>query len=77
MRKGTDLLDIQPFLDLVGATVAEKMTNAGTVTLFTNQDLIINKGAVIDVSGGSTTYTAGTIQESSLLFNGKLVAISC
>jgi filamentous hemagglutinin len=75
-RKGTDLLDIQPFLDLVGATVAEKMTNAGTVTLSTNKDLIINKGAVIDVSGGSTTYTAGTIKESSLLFNGKLVAIS-
>jgi filamentous hemagglutinin len=75
-RKGTDLLDIQPFLDLVGATVAEKMTNAGTVTLSTNQDLIINKGAVIDVSGGSTTYTAGTIKESTLLFNGKLVPIS-
>lgn len=75
-RKGTDLLDIQPFLDLVGATVAEKMTNAGTVTLSTNQDLIINKGAVIDVSGGSTTYTAGTIKESQLVFNGKLVPIS-
>lgn len=75
-RKGTDLLDIQPFLNLVGATVAEKMTNAGTVTLSTNQDLIINKGAVIDVSGGSTTYTAGTIKESQLVFNGKLVPIS-
>lgn len=75
-RKGTDLLDIQPFLDLVGVTVAEKMTNAGSVTLSTNQDLIINKGAVIDVSGGSTTYTAGTIKESQLLFNGKLVPIS-
>lgn len=75
-RKGTDLLDIQPFLDLVGVTVAEKMTNAGTVTLSTNQDLIINKGAVIDVSGGSTTYTAGTVRESQLLFNGKLVPIS-
>lgn len=75
-RKGTDLLDIQPFLDLVGVTVAEKMTNAGTVTLSTNQDLIINKGAVIDVSGGSTTYTAGTVKESQLLFNGKLVPIS-
>jgi len=75
-RKGTDLLDIQPFLDLVGVTVAEKMTNAGNVTLSTNQDLIINKGAVIDVSGGSTTYTAGTIKESQLLFNGKLVPIS-
>lgn len=75
-RKGTDLLDIQPFLDLVGATVAEKMTNAGTVTLSTNQDLIINKGAVIDVSGGSTTYTAGTVRESQLVYNGKLVPIS-
>lgn len=75
-RKGTDLLDIQPFLNLVGATVAEKMTNAGTVTLSTNQDLIINKGAVIDVSGGSTTYTAGTIRESQLSYNGKLVPIS-
>lgn len=75
-RKGTDLLDIQPFLDLVGVTVAEKMTNAGNVTLSTNQDLIINKGAVIDVSGGSTTYAAGTIKESQLLFNGKLVPIS-
>lgn len=75
-RKGTDLLDIQPFLDLVGVTVAEKMTNAGTVTLSTNQDLIINKGAVIDVSGGSTTYTAGTVRESQLVFNGKLVPIS-
>lgn len=75
-RKGTDLLDIQPFLDLVGATVTEKMTNAGTVTLSTNQDLIISKGAVIDVSGGSTTYTAGTVKESQLLYNGKLVPIS-
>ncbi|OYZ69235.1 MAG: filamentous hemagglutinin, partial [Methylophilaceae bacterium 17-43-7] len=75
-RKGTDLFDIQPFLDLVGVTVAEKMTSAGTVTLSTNKDLIMNKGAVIDVSGGSTTYTAGTVKESSLLFNGKLVAIS-
>lgn len=75
-RKSTDLLDIQPFLDLVGVTVAEKMTNAGTVNLSTNQDLIINKGAVIDVSGGSTTYTAGTVRESQLVFNGKLVPIS-
>ncbi len=75
-RKGTDLLDIQPFLDLVGVTVAERMTNAGTVTLSTNQDLNINKGAVIDVSGGSTTYTAGTVRESQLMFNGKLVPIS-
>jgi filamentous hemagglutinin len=75
-RKGTDLFDIQPFLDLRGATVAERMTNAGTVTLATNQEVIISKGATIDVSGGSTTYTAGNVRETQLLFNGKLVPIS-
>lgn len=75
-RKGTDLFDIQPFLDLVGTTVAEKMTKAGTVNLATPNDLIISKGAVIDVSGGSTTYTAGEVKESTLLYNGKLVPIS-
>lgn len=75
-RKGTDLFDIQPFLDLVGTTVAEKMTKAGRVNLATPNDLIISKGAVIDVSGGSTTYTAGEVKESTLLYNGKLVPIS-
>jgi len=75
-RKGTSLFDIQPFLDLRGATVAERMTNAGKVTLATNQELLISQGATIDVSGGSTTFTAGTVKETHLIFNGRLVPIS-
>jgi filamentous hemagglutinin len=75
-RKGTSLFDIQPFLDLRPATVAERMTNAGRVNLATNQELIIAQGSTINVSGGSTTYTEGTIRESQLSFNGQLVPIS-
>ena len=75
-RKGTQLFDIQPFLDLKGATVAEKMTEAGTITLSTPNDLIAEKGSVINVSGGSITYEAGVIRETNLYYNGKLVPIS-
>ncbi len=75
-RKGTELFDIQPFLDLKPVTVAERMTNAGNVNLATSQELILSPGSVINVSGGSTTYRPGTIRETQLNFNGKLVPIS-
>ena len=75
-RKGTQLFDIAPFLALKGATVAEKMTKAGTIALRTPNDLIAEKGSVMNVSGGSTTYEAGPIRETNLYYNGKLVPIS-
>lgn len=75
-RKGTSLFDIQPFLDLRPATLSERMTNAGNVSLSTSQELIMSPGSVVNVSGGSTTYTAGTIRESLLSFNGEAVPIS-
>ncbi len=75
-RKGTDLFDIAPFVALKGATTAEKMTKGGKVTFSTPNDIIAEKGSVIDVSGGSTTYSAGHIKETNLSYNGKLVPIS-
>lgn len=76
-RKGTDLFDLQPYIDSTRmATVAEKMTNAGTVTLSNPNEIIMAKGATINVSGGSTTYTEGRLQESQLLYGGRLVPIS-
>ncbi|MFD1123500.1 filamentous hemagglutinin family protein [Methylophilus flavus] len=76
-RKGTDLFDLQPYIDSTRmATVAEKMTNAGTVKLTTSNEIIAEKGSTINVSGGSTTYKAGSLKESQLVYNGKLVPIS-
>ncbi len=75
-RKGTSLFDIQPFLNLKAATVSEKMTKAGSVNLKTPNEVIADKGSLVNVSGGSTTYEAGTIKETNLFLNGKLVPIS-
>lgn len=75
-RKGTDLFDTAPFVALKGATTAEKMTKGGKVTLSTPSDIIAEQGSLINVSGGSTTYTAGQIKETNLSYNGKLVPIS-
>jgi filamentous hemagglutinin len=76
-RKGTSLLDLQPYISSTRmATVAEKMTNAGKLTLSTAGEVLAEKGSVMNVSGGSTTYTGGTLKESQLLYNGRLVPIS-
>jgi filamentous hemagglutinin len=76
-RKGTRLFDLQPYTNSTRmATVAEKMTNAGKVTLSTAGEVLAEKGSVMNVSGGSTTYTGGTLKESQLLYNGRLVPIS-
>jgi filamentous hemagglutinin family protein len=76
LRKGTELIDTKPFEKLKTVTLAEALTDAGSITLAAPQDVIVRKGAVLDVSGGSTTYAAGAIKETNLLLNGKLVPIS-
>lgn len=82
-RKGIEnkadslVLDITPLEKLTKLTVAEALTKGGTVTFDTPKgEVIVNKGAIIDVSGGSTTYLAGSIKETNLIDNGKLVPIS-
>lgn len=76
-RKGTDLFDIQPALALKGKTIAERLSTGGTVSLTASSgDVLLNKGATIDVSGGVINYAAGYIRESSLLNQGNVVAIS-
>ncbi|MES2579525.1 MAG: filamentous hemagglutinin family protein [Pseudomonadota bacterium] len=76
LRKGTDLIDTLPFEKLKTVTLAEALTDGGTIKLSTPADIIVRKGAVLDVSGGSTTYEAGVIKETNLFYNGKLVPIS-
>lgn len=81
-RNGTPLTDIAPFLALKGRTVAEKLSQGGTVSLNASSllddpgDVIMRQGAVVDVSGGSITYQSGLIRESSLRYNGKLIPIA-
>jgi filamentous hemagglutinin len=75
-RKGTSLFNLLPYISATRmATVTEKMTNAGKVNL-SAKEVVAEKGSVINVSGGSTTYTGGALKESQVLYNGRLVPIS-
>ena len=76
LRKGTEIIDVKPFEKLNKVTILEALTDAGSIKLATPEEIIIRKGAVLDVSGGSTTYEAGIIKETNLFYNGKLVPIS-
>lgn len=77
-RKGTKLLS-QSVIDQAKAgitrTVAERSTNGGQVNL-SAVNMVTKAGSKIDLSAGSTTYTEGSIRESSLLINGKWVLAS-
>lgn len=77
-RKGTKLLS-QSVIDQAKAgitrTVAERSTNGGQVNL-TATNVVSKTGSKIDLSAGSTTYSEGSIRESSLLINGKWVLAS-
>jgi len=81
-RKGTPLVDIEPFKALKGKTVAEKLSAGGKVNITASDlstdpgDIVVRSGATIDVSGGSVTYESGLIRESSLRHNNILVPIS-
>lgn len=77
-RKGTKILS-QSVIDQAKAgitrTVAERSTNGGQVNL-SGVNVVSKAGSTIDLSAGSTTYTEGTIRESSVLMNGKWVLAS-
>jgi len=76
IREGTPLTDIAPTVAGIGRTVAERMVNGGEIALNSEGDVILEKGAVLDFSGGEITYLDGFITTSKLLANGRLVDIS-
>ncbi|WP_445366304.1 filamentous hemagglutinin family protein [Methylomonas sp. BW4-1] len=76
IREGTPLTDIEPTVAGIGRTVAERMAKGGEIALNSEGDVILEKGAVLDFSGGEITYLDGFITTSKLLANGRLVDIS-
>lgn len=76
IREGTPLTDIAPTVAGIGRTVAERMVAGGEIALNSEGDVILEKGAVLDFSGGEITYLDGFITTSKLLANGRLVDIS-
>ncbi|MEW6677412.1 MAG: filamentous hemagglutinin family protein [Pseudomonadota bacterium] len=75
-REGTPLFDYSAAAALNGKTVAEKSTVGGQILLKSEGDVVARQGSVLDVSGGSLAYAAGTIKTSQLTYQGRLTDIS-
>lgn len=75
-RKGTPLADVSRYITAIPRTVAEMTTSGGDVTIESQGDIVMQRGAVIDVSGGQVKYTDGYINTTKLVSQGAVYDIS-
>ena len=74
--KGTPIADVTSAIAAVGQNIAQRTEAGGTATFLSEGDVVLNSGAKINVSGGYTTYLAGSIQTTKLVgANGQLYDI--
>ena len=66
-RVGTTLGDVSGALKTIARGVGERSAAGGTVAFASDGDVMINSGAVVDVSGGQIDYTPGVIQTTQLV----------
>lgn len=76
IREGTPLTDIKPSLDAIQRSVGERLSEGGNIVLKSEGDVIVEQGAVLDISGGKVTFLDGIIETTKLLAGGRLIDIS-
>ena len=69
---GTPLGDVSGYAGLILRTVGELTTAGGTVSLNAGESVVLQKGSIIDVSGGWINYAGATVQTTRLLSGGVL-----
>ncbi|WP_366904439.1 filamentous haemagglutinin family protein [Methylovulum sp.] len=76
-RKDTKIVDATGAVNSIQRTIDERLTKGGNINLSANGDVVINSGAVVNISGGSIDYQDGYINTTKLLTDyGKIVDIS-
>ena len=75
-RQGTALADASGYIAQIGRTVDEKSTTGGTINLNSEGGVVVQQGAVLDVSGGSVQYQDGKVTTSQLLYKGQLYDVA-
>ncbi|HTB81769.1 MAG TPA: filamentous hemagglutinin family protein [Opitutaceae bacterium] len=73
---GTPLADTSGYIGLIQRTVGELTTAGGTVALNAGGSVVMQPGAMINVSGGSIDYQAGVVQTSQVVAGGHIMDIS-
>jgi filamentous hemagglutinin len=72
---GTPLGDVTGLAGLIERNAAQLTAAGGNITLQAGGSVVVSAGAKLDVSGGFLNYEAGEVRTTSLISNGRLVAI--
>ncbi len=73
---GTPLGDATGFAGLVERSVGQLTTAGGSVDFQAGDSVVLQKGSIVDVSGGWVRYESGFVQTTRVLYNGRLVDIA-
>lgn len=73
---GTPLGDATGFAGLIERSVGQLTSAGGSVDLQAGDSIVLQKGSIVDVSGGWVRYESGFVQTTRVLYNGRLVDIS-
>ena len=73
---GTPLGDVTGLAGLTQRNAAQLTAVGGNINLQAGGSIVVSKGSALDVSGGYFNHEGGLVNTSSLLSNGKIVAIA-
>lgn len=77
VRKGSPAIaNLQAGIDNLQRSGAERATPGGSIVLRAFDSVTLEAGATLDVSGGAVEYTAGFLDTTRLVFEGRLVDIA-
>lgn len=73
---GTPLADLSGYVGLIQRTAGQLTVDGGSVSLSAGESVVLQKGSIIDVSGGFSNYQGGFVQTTRVLQGGNLIDIS-
>jgi filamentous hemagglutinin len=77
IRKNTEILDASGGSASIKRGIDERLGKGGEINLTSSGDVVVNSGAMANISGGSVSYQDGFVNTTKLLSSvGRLVDIS-
>jgi len=73
---GTPLADARGYANLVQRTVEQLSTNGGNVDIHAGGVISLAQNSLVNVSGGLTNYSGGTVATSQVLYNGQWIDVA-
>ena len=73
---GTPLGDARGFVGLIERSVGELTTAGGTVQFTAGNSVVMQRGAKIDVSGGSVQFEGGMVETTRVISGGQILDIA-